>query len=257
MTTDKTEQKRSRSRLKWSDITLLIAVLPIVVAALRIWLFSGGDTAVFLTLLRTLDITAVLVGTGALMIPTLLMILLVIVVTDWKAREYLGEKMAQSSWYIWAVLIVGIVLLYTASWWAYVGMGIVAIFLLLVFLITRYWPWGSSNVLDRVMSRKGSTTRPDSLTTLVSTLAVFLMAPTSMWLPLERIGIQDRDPTSGYVLETDSEWTTILTGKGTKVEVIRSGQVESREICDSNFKGSIATSIFRKGEQGSDAPDCD
>lgn len=240
-----------RSRI---DVALFIAVVPIVAAAVRIWLFSGGDVPVFLTLLRTIDIPAVLIGTIVLMIPGLITLALAILLTDWKMRDRAKAWLNNRRWLTPLAPVVIFVLLYTVSWAFVISLVGIGLMVAAYVLIRRFWPWGKKHIADVVVARRGDENGPVSLVTFVGVLIAFLIMPTSTWLPLERIDVNNSESRTAYVLESTGEWTTLLTLRH-KIEVHPTNQIKNRAVCRAEANGSLATLMYRTNDRN-DAPDC-
>jgi hypothetical protein len=236
------------------DTAVLIAIVPVVVAAVRIWLFSGGDTAVFLTLLRTLNIPAVLIGTIIVAVPFVIILMLTILVTDWKARDQAKEWLSRRHWPAALIPILFFIFLYTTSWTILISLATLGAFVGAYTLTRRYWPWGRKYIADIMIPRRGDHNGPVSIVTFTGVLVVFLIIPTSMWLPLEKIDIDKSESRAAYVLESTQEWTTLLTSKY-KIEVYHTKDIKSRAVCRSSFGGSLSTLIYQRVDH-SGAPDC-
>ena len=63
-------QRTSLLGLVRSHITLVLTLIPILLSGLRIFAVANGDRATLVTLLSTLDVKAVLLGTFAWLLPT-------------------------------------------------------------------------------------------------------------------------------------------------------------------------------------------
>ncbi|TPX05551.1 hypothetical protein FJ656_05920 [Schumannella luteola] len=230
------------------DTALLIAIVPLAAAAVRIWMYSGGDTSLFLVLLRTLDIPAVLVGTMVSLVPALVGVAVVVLVTDSKARVRALRTIARHPGATSiAVPIAALVLLYTTSWTLLLGLLALAAALLgLAFgwrAAKRRWP--------RIAEGRAG---PDSMATVMAVVIGVLISPKNMWLPIEQIELADSPSVVAYVLQADSDWTTLLTDERA-VAIVPSSLVLSRTICSSDSPGTFAT--WTQQSQLKDAADCD
>lgn len=242
---------RKRSRF---DVAVLIALLPVVAAAVRIWMYSGGDSALFLVLLRTLNIPAVLIGTGILMVPSLLTLALIILLTDKKAREWVKKLSSNHRWLFTIVIPIFLVIVgYTISWTTFVWLTAIALVALVFFFIQRRWRKFRQRKTGVEAAQRRSPIGPDSFATLFTVVAVFLVTPTNMWLPLEQVSIAGGGARVGYVLESAAEWTTILTNDR-KLEIVATPKVESRAICNVPNPGTLAMLIQHGSVKG--GPDC-
>ena len=249
---EETLQTTTRTRF---DIALLIAIVPIAAATIRIWMYSGGDIALFLVLLRTINIPAVLVGTAVLLVPSLLLVGLVMILFDRKARAWIKARFARNSWTITVAFpVVGIVIGYTISWPYFVWLVIISACAVGYFFIRRFWQ--KRKVTKKTTNKKSffGSTGPDSFIVLLSVVASFLVTPGNIWLPLEQVTITGRESSIGYVLESTSDWTTVLTKERT-LSIIATSDLESRQLCDTHNPGTIALSMQKGGLKG--GPDCD
>lgn len=249
MTSTASVEPASNQRFRFrADAAILVALAPLVAAAIRIWLFSGGDSALFLVLLRTIDIPAVLIGTTALIIPSALIWFALILLTDPKVRYRAHLWLSGNKW---APALIGplvvALLVYTLPWPTIAGLGAI------IACGIGYYLWRKvrKNSTSRVdgASRVG----PDSLVSIVSVAAVFLVGPSSMWLPMERIEIAGSKPQTGYVLQTDDSWTTILTSKRV-ITILPTAKVRKRQVCSSRNPGTLAISMQDGGVHN--APVC-
>jgi hypothetical protein len=231
------------------DIALVIAVVPVAGAAVRIWMYSGGDISLFLVLLRTLNVPAVLIGTCVLMIPPLLIVLLVSMLTDRAARSRITGWLAQNPWATGVMLpIVFVVAAYTIDWRILVFVAGISTAALAIYAIRsvakrRRAKSGPVRAVRRV---RGA----DPIAVLLSVLAVFLVTPGNMWLPLETLSIEGDEARVGFVLESTAEWTTILTEER-EVQIVATSTLESRSVCSTSNAGTLAMSIQRADPTGS------
>jgi hypothetical protein len=113
---------RQHSRL---NTALLIALIPVTAAAVRIWVYSGGDNTLFLVLLRTINIPAVLIGTMILMIPSLLTIFAVVALMNLEAGRWTKRKLSEHR-FVSNVLFPAslIVIGYTLGWKIFVVLAL-------------------------------------------------------------------------------------------------------------------------------------
>ena len=81
------------------------------------------------------------------------------------------------------------------------------------------------------------------LETLLIAALYLLFFRTGMWLPGEAIEVEDRQQIVGYVLADDDRWTTILIEDGRLIELLPSGEVVSRAVCDAPGQGRLPSAI--------------
>lgn len=251
---DQDEKPRKKRKRGLVDVALVIALAPVVAAAVRVWMYSGGDTSVFLVLLRTLDIPAALIASAMLLVPTALLLLVIILLTDWRARDAMQATLERNPWLAPVFPILFFVMVYTGNILFALGAAFVALLVVVYFSIKRFWPWGHEHINRVVIAPRGDRNRPASMLTIAGVLTVFLIAPSNMWLPLERVERVDSEPLVGYVLESNEEWTTLLT-PAKRIEVVQTPKVGAREVCRPGGPVSLATLLYPSDLKN--APDCD
>lgn len=118
------------------DVALLIAILPIAASALRVWLYSGGDTALFLALVRTIDLPTVIVGTSAVLAQSAVLFLVALVLIDWKTRARVA-RWFKSPWaqVVFSVTVMVVLLTASVTFW----LGVLALVLLVVLHFDSAW----------------------------------------------------------------------------------------------------------------------
>lgn len=231
-----------------ASTALVIALFPITAAAVRIWIYSGGDTALFLVLLQTVNIAAVLIGTMVLIIPSLITIVAIMALLNPAARRWAHEVLAGHRLVFdllmpAALLIIG----YTVSWTVFVTLASLGLIALLFFLARRAWRKNHRNTASRRRVDKS-----DAIIPIFSGLLVFLITPSNMWLPLEQITTVQHKQQTVYVLESTTEWTTVLT-VDRQVEIVKTREVQKREVCNVKNPGTFALFIQHGGlKEGAD-----
>lgn len=238
----------SRFRLR-IDAAIVVALAPLVAAATRIWLYSGGDSALFLVLLRTIDIPAVLIGTTVLIIPSALIWFALILLTDPRVRYRTHAWVNGNKW---APAVIGplifALIAYTLPWPTIAGLSAI------IACAIGYYLWRKHRKKSTPHVDKSRRVGPDSFVSIVSVAALFLIGPSSMWLPMERIEIAGSKPQTGYVLQTDNSWTTVLTSKRA-IRIVPTTKIEKRQVCSSHNPGTLAMSMQDGGVHN--AADCD
>ncbi len=234
------------------DVAILLAVSPLVLSGIRVWLYAGGDTAIFLTLVRTLDVATVLVGTTAVLMQGLVLLSVVLILTDWRIRARFIAALRRP-WFLPALAVTFLLLLYTASIMFALGLMAIAV-LALAFVAVKKWVPASRKVLEFVVAPKGDRIRPDSVATVASIGITLLIMPTNMWLPLERIELTGGEVEFAYVLEVTGEWTTALTEERA-VRIYGTDEVTARETCRPITNLTLAKTLFQIPPDPS-APTC-
>lgn len=212
-------------------------------------MYSGGDVSLFLVLLRSLNLTAAILGTVVLMIPVLLTVAAVVLATDRSARTAATTIWHRHRRLLLIVMpIVFIFVIYTVPWTTLAFLGAVLLALTAYYLLRR-----------RSRARKGrphkvaSRTDPDSFVSVIAVVAIFLITPSNMWLPLERVSLASAATRTAYVLEHDGDWTTLLTVEREALTV-KSSTIRGREVCATRTTGTLA--LWIQGGGLAEAPDC-
>ncbi|WP_454860419.1 hypothetical protein [Promicromonospora soli] len=238
------------------DVAVLAALLPVLAAAVRLWIFSGGDAAVFRTLVRTLDIPAVLIGTGILIAPAVLVIFVIALLTDWRFRDSTVKWSNRNEWIRFVVPPLVFVVVFTVPLIHLVAALAALVIPSVAFvLIRRRWEWGKA-ILDKIVAPRGDTSGPDPWAMAVIFGIALLMSGTAMWLPLELVAMKgDRsDKYVGYVLESDEVWTTVLT-ETRNIATLNTEDIESRTYCAEEELTRLADPFVPRG-LGTERVDC-
>lgn len=241
MSRSMTETAPATSRAPALDAAALLAVAPVIAAALRLWLYSGGDTAVLLTLISTLDIAAILIGTGIQILPGAVILLIIALITDWRFRDSAAKWAGRNPWIRFCVLPLLIVIVITAPILLLVPALILLIVPPIIFsFIRNRWRWGQ-RIADLLVAPRGDPNGPNSVVSFTVIGIFVLMSGFTMWLPLERVeseGAPDGQY-SGYVLESDETWTTILT-RERNVVILETHDVNRRVACGDPYGPRIS-----------------
>jgi len=231
------------------DVAILLAAAPLIFSAVRVWLYAGGDTAVFLTLVRTLDLPTVLVGTLAVLAQGALLLFFTMVFLDWRVRD-IFRTWLQRPWSSSLTAVVLIVFVITGNVMFWAGLASLAALIGLYFLV-KHIP-GGKRLTKWVVPPRGE--RSDTSVVVVSVAITLLMLPTNMWLPLEQVTLANKSTEQSYVLQVSSEWTTTLT-KDRKIRTYPTTDVVDRETCRSAVNGTLGAVLFQVPIDA-DAPKC-
>lgn len=253
-----------RPRPRWVDVGVILAVTPILLAAIRVLLFSGGDPALFRVLVQTLNVPTVLLGTAIAILPVAALYPLVWFATEPSALLHF----ARAPWFGFAFLAyVGVVLAYvTLGPWPAAGwMALLAATAFIAFWLLRRFRHGL-RVYRRGLTLGSAFRAPTPMTVrppteawkssawvLVGTLALGLVGLQSMWLPMEKIALTTGDEMTGFVLEEKTEWTTVLTDQRA-VYRIATDTVDARTVCDQGEFASLVMNWARSAPE--DPPTC-
>ncbi|WP_029151241.1 hypothetical protein [Microbacterium indicum] len=221
----------------WTHAAILIAILPVVVAAIRVMLYSGGDPVVMKTLVETLNILTLLLGTFLPLLPLLVYFAFQMLMARTPAfnaaiRTAKGRLALFAGAAFW--LLLGP---FPATVWL---VGAVVFGLVTGWLLLRYVkPWRRLHEWMAPGPGKTPPTSPAYITTIVL-LVTLLVVPQGMWLPLERVTRSGSADQFVYVLKDAEGWTTTITNNRS-IDVFKSSEVTARVVCDQGQYASILT----------------
>jgi hypothetical protein len=245
-------QQARTPRNRWLDTALLIALLPVTVAAVRIVLYSGGDPTLMRVLIETLDVTTLLLGTLLPIFPVALWLAFQPLLTDLPlARKLLTQKHPYRNW--WLILIVALPVLYvlvgpwptalTTLGWVVGAAAVGALSGWIIGVIRTHASGRTWRDSLRVRLTWGDPVGSVSRLLIVPIvmIAVIFAVPRGFWLPLESVTAEDNQVT-GYVLQTEDGWTTVMT-EDRAVHRYPADAVTARTICDQGEYTSLITLI--------------
>lgn len=92
----------------------------------------------------------------------------------------------------------------------------------------------------------------------LGTFLIAIILP-QMWLPAERVVLQDGSSITAYVLSDTGDWSSLLLEENRNIIRVRSDEVKSRSICyaaSSDFDSSptLVQHIFRTSERTPECP---
>jgi hypothetical protein len=219
-------------------IGVLVAALPFIAAAIRLWLYASGDESVFLVLLSSTDIPSLLIGTAATLAPSLLVALPVFVVSDARFRKWLGTTLGKHRAVPGVLLTVIVIAVFTANEWTVVLYLIVAGSSLLA------WKARSTRVGRYLVPSLGEP-HPDTTATVL-VIALFAMSSASSgWLPREQVGLSGGEEVDASVIESTGEWTSLLVGS--EICIYRTDAVFTRSIPETGGRWSLLAAVHGAG----------
>lgn len=254
-----TEEAEKNQRSKWLDFGILLASVPILLASLRILIFSGGDPVLMKVLVETLDIQTLLLGTVLPVLPMVLVPILQPLIYDGgMARKLMGTESKQRLWWFLAVaILVSLFVLlgpYPSALRTVRNLtiailaGVLSTYVLFSIralikkeslkgvLRSRFY-WGSESSIFRPIHL---------LMGPVVFLTVVFAQPSTMWLPLEQMVVKGQSH-NGYVLEESGNWVTML-GKDKSVMRAPSASISKRVVCDQGKHTSLLIIWFGDGD---------
>lgn len=244
----------------WRNIALIAAAGPFVLAGIRVLLYSGGDPVVLRTLIETLNVPTVLLGTFVPLLPAF--VLLGIQAVMYNGNIFGGVFRTRIG-----IVSVSVVVFFYALIAPFPS-GVVTIGSifggLLLGEITR-------QIVLRHMRRparhaRGAALKPERTARpapsgftlfgnvsfisgtswiVYGAVAIFILAlPFAMWVPLERISLSSGSSVVTYVLDESDSWTTtIATDKS--IRIIATEDIVKRSVCKQGDFTSLLTMIGR------------
>jgi len=216
-------ERNANERIILQHIGLILGVTPVFVAGLRIVLYAGGDHALLTTLLQTLNVPAILLGT---LVPSSLLVAALLVyalIADNGLWAPLGRQVrSMSPWTLRIafplIAVVALVSELTTVLFVLAGLTIAG--------LVRWWG-------VRRVRRLGRASKPwiEDGMTLVALFLPFILADAPMWLPAENVELSDEPSRTVFVLSVSDEWATLLTPDRQLLRV-PSEDMESRTVCN-------------------------
>lgn len=212
------------------NLGLLIGVLPLLLAALRVLLWARGDQAVLATLVQTLNVQAIILGSLAPVVALGTAFAAFALMADpatWNPIRRWVKRL--DSW----VPIVAIPLS--------LAILVITKIAVLVSIATLLGIAVAARAIDRRRGRRRGRA-PAKWTENGWALAVgyvlWWLATAPMWLPAEVVTLSSGTSTTAYVLSSGEGWTTLLTDDRSVLRV-RSDQVTGRAVCNESGGRSL------------------
>jgi hypothetical protein len=200
-----------------NHLGLVATLVAISLSLVRVFAVAAGDRATLLTLLSTLDVKAVLLGTFAWAMPTLVAVIAGVLWIRWLRRGRQARPAVP-----WAAVLVSAAAL--------------VLFALapvndLVNLV--------GCVVAVIVLRKPGRNRLGVALLVGAGFLIFFVGPVvfrgaNMWLPAERIVLSADQALVGYVLATDSNEATLLVDAAPRIRRVPIEDIESRTVCRLN-----------------------
>jgi len=232
--------------LAQDHVGLVVAIVPILLSLVRVFAVARGDRATLVTLLSTLDVKAILLGTLAWAFPTAVGVVAAMLWIRWlQQRLPAGEGVAGAAASAWPALLTA-----TA---ALILFALAPVNDLVNLLIC---------VAAVIFFRKPERNRLGQALLIGAGFLVLILGPVvfraaNMWLPAERITVEGHPGLVGYVLAANSLDLTVLDAATSSVHRLRLEDVESRVICRLN-PGLESTSLvgYLSGAARPSTPAC-
>ena len=133
-----TETNQTHKGLRWLDVGIILAVAPIVVASLRVVIFTGGDPVLTQVLIENLDVRTLLLGSFFSILPAMAMVAssFLMVEKSLAGRLLGGDKKGRRRW---GTLIGGIILLlvvFSNLMWIAAALVVVPIILFVISFVS-------------------------------------------------------------------------------------------------------------------------
>lgn len=227
-------QRTSMLGLVRSHVTLVLTLIPILLSGLRIFAVANGDRATLVTLLSTLDVTAVLLGTFAWLLPTAFGVAAAICWIRWLQLRSVSRPptAGQRTAILWLAVCTTILALILFAF-----APVNDLLNLLLCLLAVYF------------FRKPERNRVGQAVIIGAAFLALVLAPVlfraaNMWLPAEKIVLRNQPAIVGYVLTADPRYATVLKAADSTVQILPLDDVESRTICRLN-PGLESASLVR------------
>ncbi|MFI9815801.1 hypothetical protein [Saccharothrix variisporea] len=214
-TADETGRGTHRENLEqWLNYAFITA--PVLLALIRVLVVARFDEQRLKVLLRTLDITAVVVSTIVPVLPLLAGFVVAVVLRELSDRPWWRRRF---------VVLVGAFLLLGAA----VKLPMAYTFVLLVVLGVELWRLSGGVERTSVVKRRlGRLVM--GLATLVAVAYVEFFGASRMWLPTEVVRTASGAET-GFVLEAGDHDLTLMRRDGGRILIVRQDEVEKRTLC--------------------------
>lgn len=242
----------TEGRRSW-HVALWIAGLPVMIAGLRIWMFSQGDSTLLRVLLESLPVLTVLTASTLQVLPWVLITFGAMLLFNFSTRRVVWMWMARNRGITFLGCIAALLIAMVTPLWSLLAM--VAIYVAVgVLVIARRSekPWGTwLTAQSERMDNKDPAGALVGLIVLPLLLNQFTSF-TTFWLPREIVTVDGR-PTNAYVLTVSGEWTTLLTPERAVLRVA-TAEVSERIVCD---QGETQTLLNLRSDKKSDPELCD
>lgn len=230
---------------RWSEhraaqMGLIVTIAPIGIAALRLYVVSGGDDVILKSLAATLSIQAMILGTYLVMLPV------IVVAASWMAADWVVGSDANLSP---AIKIFAMLSLLTASALLIPPPFLVLYLLSVMFFLfrvrrssfegSRHWAVLRRNSCEAHRDpRRPRAVReigPVATVTpyiLMWVLALIFIFGTGMWLPAQAVLLRGQSyPSTAYVLNQSDGQTTLLFKDPATVRTVPTAEIEARPTC--------------------------
>jgi hypothetical protein len=208
---------------RWLEhVGIVLAVVPALVAAIRLNLVGRGDPALTATLVRSLDLGDLLLATYAHLVPTVLFVLALI------AFLYLLHAKAGGYQRLNLLVATLVALVSTIALMTPVDAALAVVACVAVAIASWYLARAGRPVDVRAFATFA--------VTAVLVAAIIRLFSTPMWIPAEVVEIAGEDTVVGYVVEAGGEWTTVLAYRGWSVRHVPTEKVTGRTACNTRDK---------------------
>ena len=203
-----------------SNAVALAALVPVVLATARLIAFSGGDLALLSTLVQTLDVPAVLIGSIAPALAWVLGFALFVVIANRHITPAATRWFGQANPLARLVVLLWFMLAVFATPWPAVSM------LIVLPLAGWLYRW-----VTGLWDRRSGYVPADVVAVVTSMVLTFLVTPVA-WMPAEIVTYADERTESVYVAEDSNGWVTTISVETHRVEKVPSSELVSRQVCN-------------------------
>ncbi len=232
MTTENADNKASlptnskMSRAEWFALLgAVFGVLPILLCAMRVMIVARGEFNSLRTLVQNLDVKALVLatllpvgGTVMLWVQFALFMLLVAKDTLQQYKRILGTSFVCLLPFTIAILGIG-----TPTRQLLINIALLV--LLIIALIAANRMRGMLRSLIIWLCAIGM---------MVGVAAVVgtVVTQSDLWVPFERIALEDGPVVEGYVLSVDEEWTRYMDSSDRSIHIVHTDKVKTRDLID-------------------------
>lgn len=245
-----TNVPRKRQRVRSLDVALWIAAVPVMIAGVRLLMFSKGDPVLLRVLFENFQILPLLTASALLVLPWATLSTAILMLLNRSARVVLAgwirDLPAATTLGILAIVVVVMTSPFPMAYWI-AGAWFAVLAVSIISRIPNQW----AGRVTRIVNVADSNT-PGSMfysVLVVPLILTILPAWSSFWLPLEDV-VTSSETHSAYVLGDADGWTTLLMADRAVLR-IPSSEITERIVCD---QGEAVT-VQLLGEDP-DAPKC-
>lgn len=215
-----TQQPLSPERSIW-----LWGLVPIIFACLRLLVVSRGNPETLRALVQNLNVTALVLATilplGATMIAWLLFVAFLGAISK-------GDKKKSWQTRFWLLLLPTFILIYFAMPLSHIAWNSAVFISIVVIIIGQAMSQHKKAKITAALLSAGVAAW---LITVLVMPFILLLARSEMWLPKERLTVENASISPVYVLSSDERWTSYMD-EHRKVHIVATEKITDRNTFD-------------------------